>query len=96
MNVPRRRLLRGGTTEAATNLSKRLAQEVGGEAHRAHWVLRGGAKELNILNPTIKIGVRNDVMTLEADTKLVEDALGILKLVGSKRRRFARGPRIEE
>ena len=33
------------------------------------------AKELKILTRTIKIDVPNDEMTLEADTKLVEDAL---------------------
>ena len=32
-------------------------------------------KELKILNRTIKIDVLNDEMTLEADTKLVRDAL---------------------
>ena len=32
-------------------------------------------KELKILNRTIKIDVLNDEMTLEADTKLVENAL---------------------
>ena len=39
------------------------------------------AKELKILNRTIKIDVLNDEMTLEADTNLVEGA--------SERRRFA-------
>ena len=47
------------------------------------------AKELKILNRTIKIHVLNDEMTLEADTKLVKVALETMKLVGAKRRRFA-------
>ena len=38
------------------------------------------AKELKILNRTIRIDVLNDEMTLEADTKLVEDALESMKL----------------
>ena len=46
------------------------------------------AKELKILDRTIKIDVLNDEMTLEADTKLVENASETLKLTGSKRRRF--------
>ena len=46
------------------------------------------AKELKILNRTIKIDVLNDEMTLEADTKLVKDALETMKL-GAKRCRFA-------
>ena len=37
-------------------------------------------KELKILNRTIKIDVLNDEMTLEADTKLVENALESMKL----------------
>ena len=41
-------------------------------------------KELKILNRTIKIHVLNDEMTLEADTKLVENALEIMKLNGAK------------
>ena len=45
------------------------------------------AKELKILNRTIRIDVLNDEMTLEADTKLVEDAFASMKL--SKRRGFA-------
>ena len=45
-------------------------------------------KELKILNRTIKIDVLNDEMTLEADTKLVENALESMKLKGAKRRRF--------
>ena len=36
-------------------------------------------KELKILNRTIKIDVLNDEMTLEADTKLVENALESMK-----------------
>ena len=47
------------------------------------------AKELKILNRAIKIDVLNDEMTLEADTKLVEDALETMMLIGAKRRRFA-------
>ena len=39
-------------------------------------------KELKILNRTIKIDVLNDEMTLEADTKLVENALESMKLNG--------------
>ena len=42
------------------------------------------AKELKILNRTIKIDVLNDEMTLEADTKLVKDALETMKLVDAK------------
>ena len=42
------------------------------------------AKELKILNRTIKIDVLNDEMTLEADTKLVENALESMKLNGAK------------
>ena len=41
------------------------------------------AKELKILNRTIKIDVLNDEMTLEADTKLVENALESMKLNGA-------------
>ena len=47
------------------------------------------AKVLKILNRAIKIDVLNDEMTLEADTKLVEDSLETMKLIGAKRRRFA-------
>ena len=42
------------------------------------------AKELKILNRTIKIDVLNDEMTLEAEMKLVEDALETMKLVCAK------------
>ena len=42
------------------------------------------AKELKILNRTIKIDVLNDEMTLEADTKLVEGPLESMKLTGAK------------
>ena len=41
-------------------------------------------KELKILNRTVKIDVLNDEMTLEADTKLVENALESMKLTGAK------------
>ena len=41
-------------------------------------------KELKILNRTIRIDVLNDVMTLEADTKLVENALESMKWKGAK------------
>ena len=41
-------------------------------------------KELKILNRTIKIDVLNDEMTLESDTKLVENALESMKLNGAK------------
>ena len=41
-------------------------------------------KELKILNRTIIIDVLNDEMTLEVDTKLVENALDSLKLNGAK------------
>ena len=41
-------------------------------------------KELKILNRTIKIDVLNDEMTLEADTKLVENTLESMKLNGAK------------
>ena len=47
------------------------------------------AKELKILNRTIKIDVLNDEMKLEGDTKIVESALESIKLAGCKRRRFA-------
>ena len=42
------------------------------------------AKELKILKRTIIIDVLNDEMTLEADTKLVRDALETMKLTGAK------------
>ena len=42
------------------------------------------AKELKILNRAIKIDALNDEMTLEADTKLVEDVLETMKLIGAK------------
>ena len=42
------------------------------------------AKELKILNRTIKIDVLVDEMTLEADTKLVENAFESMKLNGAK------------
>ena len=41
-------------------------------------------KELKILNRTIRIDVLNDEMTLEADTKLVENAWESMKLNGAK------------
>ena len=42
-------------------------------------------KELKILNRTIKVDVlKNDEMTLEADTKLVENALESMKLIDAK------------
>ena len=41
-------------------------------------------KELKILNRIIKIDVLNGEMTLEADTKLVENALESMKLNGAK------------
>ena len=41
-------------------------------------------KELKILNRTIKIDALNDETTLEADTKLVENALESMKLNGPK------------
>ena len=41
-------------------------------------------KELKILNRTSKIDVLNDEKTLEADTKLVENALESMKLNGAK------------
>ena len=42
------------------------------------------AKELKILNRTTKIDALNYEMTLEADTKLVKDAVETMKLVGAK------------
>ena len=42
------------------------------------------AKELKILNRTTKIDVLNDEMTLEADTKLVKDAVETMKLVDAR------------
>ena len=41
-------------------------------------------KELKMLNRTINIDLLNDEMTLEADTKLVENALESMKLNGAK------------
>ena len=41
-------------------------------------------KELKILNRTIEIDVLNDEMTLEAGTKLIENALESMKLSVSK------------
>ena len=38
------------------------------------------AKALKILNRTVKVDVLNDEMTMEADTKLVRDALETMKL----------------
>ena len=43
-----------------------------------------GKKKLKILNRTIKIDLLNDETTLEADTKLVENALENMKLKGAK------------
>ena len=43
-------------------------------------------KELKILNRTIKIDALNDEMTLEADTKLVANALESMELNWCKRR----------
>ena len=43
------------------------------------------SNDLKMLNRTIMIDVQNDEMTLEADTKLVEDALETMKLVGAKK-----------
>ena len=42
------------------------------------------AKELDILNRTIKIGAQNDETTLKADRKLVEDDLKTVGLVGAE------------
>ena len=53
-------------------------------------------KELKILNRTIKIDVLNDEMTLEADTKLVENALESMMLNGAKGVDSPRGRRNEE
>ena len=39
---------------------------------------------LSVLNRAIKIDVLNDELTLEAETKLVEDALETMKLIGAK------------
>ena len=44
----------------------------------------GDCQALMLLNRTIKIHVQNDEMTLEADTKLVEDVLETRKLVGAR------------
>ena len=41
-------------------------------------------KELKILNRTTRIDFLNDEMTMEADTKLVENALESMKLNGAK------------
>ena len=53
-------------------------------------------KELKILNRTIKTDVLNDEMTLEADTKLVENALESMKLNGAKGVDSPRVTRTEE
>ena len=53
-------------------------------------------KELMILNRTIKMDVLNDEMTLEADTKLVENALESMKLTGAKGVDSSRVRRTEE
>ena len=53
-------------------------------------------KELKILNRTIKIDVLNDEMTLEADTKLVRDALEAMKLNGAEGVDSPRVKRTEE
>ena len=53
-------------------------------------------KELKILNRTIKIDVLNDEMTLEADTKLVENALESMKLIDAKSVDSPRVRRTEE
>ena len=53
-------------------------------------------KELKILNRTIKIDVLNDEMTLEADTKLVENAWESMMLNGAKGVDSARVRRNEE
>ena len=42
------------------------------------------AKEMEILNRTIKVDALNDEMTLETDKKLVENALESMKLKGAK------------
>ena len=42
------------------------------------------AKELQILNRTIKIDLQNDEMTWDADTKLVEYALETTKFFGAR------------
>ena len=53
--------------------------------HIGHIVFSASdAKESKTPNRTIKIDVLNDEMTLEADTKLVKDALETIKLVGAK------------
>ena len=53
-------------------------------------------KELKILNRTINIDVLNDEMTLEADTKLVGNALESMKLNGAKGVDSPRVRRIKE
>ena len=53
-------------------------------------------KEVKISNRTIKIDVLNDEMTLEADTKLVENALESMKLNGAKGVDSPRVTRTEE
>ena len=53
-------------------------------------------KELKILNRTIKIDALNDEMTLEADTKLVENALETMKFKGAKGDDSPRVRRTEE
>ena len=42
------------------------------------------AKELEIVNRTVKIDMLNDEMTLEAETKFLKDALESMMLIGAK------------
>ena len=53
-------------------------------------------RELKILDRTIKIDVLNDEMTLEADTKRIENALENMKLVNAKSVDSPRVRRTEE
>ena len=84
------------TTEAVADLWECPEETVQGEKDGAHWVLRRRRIEVKILNGTINIDVRNDEMTFEADTKLVEGASKTMEVVGAKRVDSPRVKRNEE
>ena len=79
--VSRRRLLCSGTTEAVASLWKILEKRFEVKQAGRIGFFAGDAKELKILNRAIKI---DDEMTLEADTKLIDEALESMKLSGAK------------
>ena len=70
--------------EAVANLWKSLRETVEAKQSGHVGFSASDAKELKILNRKIKIDVLNDEMTLEADTRLVRDALETMKLVGAR------------